>query len=180
MQTNTTYTYAGRHITDRSPMPGGRMLVIAYGHGARPWATGFLGEESGKYFTHREDAWKDYALRLAEGLGLVVAPAGAVVLTAEQVEQVQATSADLAKGLDVFERTLGTDNCESHVRLQAEDTIANSVIEMNRLLGDLQLYTPPVYEPEEGDEDEAVGVETPQHTTGTFVEAVTNGENWNR
>ncbi|MFD4574707.1 hypothetical protein ACFWNK_21795 [Streptomyces sp. NPDC058417] len=92
----------------------------------------------------------------------------------------KATSADLAKGLDVFERMLGTDNCEPYVRLKAGDTIAESVIATNRLLGDLQLHTPPVYEPEEGDEDEAVAVETLQHTTGTFVEAVTDGENWNR
>ncbi|MFK0179584.1 hypothetical protein ACIQVR_26860 [Streptomyces xanthochromogenes] len=180
MKTDNTYTYAGRNIVDRTPMPGARMLFIACSDGVQPWVTGFLGEDNGQYFTESKDAWKNYALRLAEGLGLVVAPAGAVVLTAEQVEQVQTTSADLAKGLDEFERMLGTDNCESHVRLQVEDTIANSVIEMNRLLGDLQLHTPPVYEPEEGDEDEAAAVETPQHTSGTFVEAVTGGENWNR
>ncbi|MFD4574708.1 hypothetical protein ACFWNK_21800 [Streptomyces sp. NPDC058417] len=78
MQTNTTYAYAGRHIVDRSPMPDGRMLVVAYGDGVQLWATGFLGEDNGQYFTESKDVWKNYALRLAEGLGLVVAPASAV------------------------------------------------------------------------------------------------------
>ncbi|WP_093802195.1 hypothetical protein [Streptomyces sp. Wb2n-11] len=179
MQTNNTYLYSGRPIVDRTPMPDGRMLLLAYGHGVEPWATGFLGEQCGKYFTDGQEAWRDYARRMAEGLGLIVAPAGSVVITAEQIEQVQASAMGLAKAHDDFEKAIGTDNCETHVRLQAEDDIAESAMDMGNLLRDLRLYTPAA-EPEEEGEDEPAATEAPQHTTGTFVDAVTNGENWNR
>ncbi|WP_338675963.1 hypothetical protein V1460_25565 [Streptomyces sp. SCSIO 30461] len=179
MQTNNTYTYAGRAILHRTPMPEGRMLIIAYGGTQDPWATGFLGEDNGKYFATHEAGWQNYARRMAEGLGLIAAPAGAVVITAEQIEQVQASATGLAKAHDDFEKAIGTDNCETHVRLQAEDDIAESATDMGNLLRDLRLYTPAA-EPEEDVEDEPAATEAPQHTTGTFVDAVTYGENWNR
>ncbi|MFE5859757.1 hypothetical protein [Streptomyces virginiae] len=105
--------------------------------------------------------------------------AGYVVITAEQIEQVQASATGLAKAHDDFEKAIGTDNCETRVRLQAEDDIAESAMDMGDLLRDLRLYTPAA-EPEENGEDEPAATEAPQHTTGTFVDAVTNGENWNR
>lgn len=179
MQTDNTYTYAGRAIVHRTPIPDGRMLILAYGGTQDPWATGFLGEDDGKYFGTREAGWQSYATRMAEGLGLVVAPEGSVVLSAEQANRVQAGAADLAKAHDDFETAIGTDNCEAHIRLNAEDGIAESAIQMGCLLADLGLYTPS-NTPEEDDEDEPAAAETPQLTTGTFVEAVTNGPNWNR
>ncbi|KAB7835717.1 hypothetical protein [Streptomyces mobaraensis] len=91
----------------------------------------------------------------------------------------QARAADLAKAHDHFEAAIGTDNCESHWGLQAEDDIAESAIQMARLLTDLGLCTPG-NTPEEDGEDEPAAAERPQHTTGTFVGAVTNGRNWNR
>ena len=91
MQTEDTYTYAGRPVVHRTPMPDGRELIIAVGTGLLdPWATGFLGEDSGKYFTTDRAAWRDYAKRMAEGLGLTVAPEGSVVLASGHIEQVQA------------------------------------------------------------------------------------------
>jgi hypothetical protein len=177
MQTKNTYLYSGRPIVNRTPMPDGRMLLLAYGHGVEPWATGFLGEQLGKYFTDGKEAWRDYARRMAEGLGLIVAPAGSVVITAEQIEQVQASATDLAKAHADFEKAIGTDNCETHVRLQTEDDIAESAMDIGNLLRDLRLYTPA--EPEK-DGDAEPAAEMPSLTTGTFVEAVTNGENWNR
>ncbi|MFJ6140154.1 hypothetical protein [Kitasatospora sp. NPDC092286] len=179
MQTDNTYSYAGRAIVHRTPMPDGRMLILACGGTRDPWATGFLGEDNGAYFGTREAGWQSYAKRMAEGLGLMVAPEGSVVLSAEQINRVQAGAAELATAHDDFEKALGTDSCEAHIRLKAEDDIAESAIQMGRLLADLGLYTP-ANTPEEDSEDEPAAAETPQHTTGTFVEAVTNDQNWNR
>ncbi|MEW1548446.1 hypothetical protein [Streptomyces tsukubensis] len=179
MQTDNTYTYAGRDIVHQVPMPNGRMLILAHGGIQDPWTTGYLGEDNGKCFGTRKAAWQSYVKRMAEGLGLVVVPEGSVVLSAEQVSQVQAGAADLAKSHDNFEKVLGTDNCEPQVRQRAEDDIAESAMDMGNLLRDLQLYTPTITTEEDGEDGPAVA-ETPQRTTGTFVEAVTNGENWNR
>ncbi|NEA15436.1 hypothetical protein [Streptomyces halstedii] len=115
---------------------------------------------------------------MAEGLGLRVAPEGSAVLSAEQNNRVQATAADLAKSHDEFEKALGMDNCEPQVRLQAEDNIAESATDMGNLLRDLRLYTPANTTEEDGEDEPAVA-EAPQHTTGTFIDAITNGENWN-
>ncbi|MCM2392597.1 hypothetical protein [Streptomyces albipurpureus] len=176
MQTDNTYTYAGRDIVHRTPMPDGRMLILAYGGTQSPWATGFLGEDNGSYFGTRRAGWQSYAKRMAEGLGLMVAPEGSVVLSAEQINRVQAGAADLAKSHDDFEKALGTDNCEPQVRLRAEDNITEAAMDMGNLLRGLRLYTP-ANTPDEGGEGEPAVAETPQYTTETFVEAVTNGEN---
>ncbi|MFJ2419248.1 hypothetical protein [Streptomyces brevispora] len=179
MQTDNTYTYAERAIVHQTPMPDGRMLILAYGGTQDPWATGFLGEDNGAYFGTREAGWQSYTKRMAEGLGLMVAPEGSVVLSAEQINRIQAGAADLAKSHDDFEKALRTDNCDPQVRLRAEDNIAESAMDMGNLLRDLRLYTPANTTEPDG-EDKPEVAETPQHTTGTFVEAVTNGENWNR
>lgn len=178
MQTDNTYIYAGRPVVHRTPMPDGRMLIIVVGTGLLdPWATGFLGEDNGKYFTTDKAAWRDYAKHMAEGLVITVAPEGSVVITVEQIEQVQAGAADPAKAHDGFEKMLGIDNCKANIRLEAEDTIVEPAIAMGSLLERLALYTPAEPTPEE-DGEEAPAAQ--QHTAGTFVEALTNGENWNR
>lgn len=177
MQTDNTYTYAGRPVVHRTPMPDGRMLIIAVGTGLLdPWTTGFLGEDNGKYFTTDRAAWRDYAKRMAEGLGLIVAPGGSVVLTPGHIEQVQAQVTKLAKAHDDFEKMLGTDNCDADRRLSAEDGIAEEAMGMADLLRDLGLYKPA----EPKDEPDIEAIEPRQYTAAAFVEDVTGGSNWNK
>ncbi|MER6519998.1 hypothetical protein ABT246_24480 [Streptomyces sp. NPDC001553] len=175
MQTNNTYLYSGRPIVDRTPMPDGRMLRLAYGYSVAPWATAFLGEDTGKYSSTHKDEWRDRAKRLAEGHGLTFAPEGSVVVTAEQIELVQTAAVDLSKPSCAFERMPATDNCRAHVCMAAEDDITESAMAMGDVLRDLKLYIPAEPEVEAG----RASVEAQQHTVGTFVEAATNGEKWN-
>ncbi|MFG3403667.1 hypothetical protein [Streptomyces sp. NPDC048142] len=170
MRTDNTYSYAGRPIVDRTPMPGDRLLIItASTHSMDPWATGYLGEDDGKHFAAGEADGRD--------LGLVVGPAGSVLVPPVDVERVQERTAELAKAHDDFEKTLRTENCDDGTRLNAEGGIAEEAMVTAALMRELGLYKPTESEPEP---DIEAMERKQQYTTETCVEAVTNGENWNK